>query len=108
MSETVLKAGYAKSVVEGKENILQFIKDKTSVFKLDEDDDFEDIFWAKFDEKYVEVKDTLYEITLEVDTEYDDVSLVVQKQDLDENKMFFIAKYYNGSCCLQEALEDVL
>lgn len=54
---------------------------------------------------YVIVNDTLYKIINNIDIDEDDLFFIRKTQD---NNLEYVVRYYNGSCCLSEALEKAL
>ena len=87
------------------EQLCRRILDKENKFKRDWHDDYRDALLDECYESYTEIKGEIYRIEKERKDECDDIFEAHKNEDGTIN---FEVKYYNGGCCLSEAIEIAL
>ena len=96
---------------EGK-SIREFLRNislgEYEEFQFDEDYDINDILYdLDLDDKYVYINDTLYEWYYH-SQKFDEEENFCEVTPLEDGSIKVFAQFYNGSCCLEELLEDKL
>ena len=99
MSQTETHIGKFKILAKGRNNILEYIKEhniekffNTNTHYIESESEYYDILDGDILIEYIEHR------------EYDEDDSIVEFTKNEDGTIDFLVQFYNGGCCLQEAL----
>ena len=99
MSQTETHIGKFKILTKGKDNILEYIKEHNieKFFNVNK-------YYIESESEYYDILDGDTLIEYVEHREYDEDDNLVEFTKNEDGTIDFLIRFYNGGCCLQEAL----